>query len=545
MGELIRILAVARGQWRWMAGGILLGIFVILANALLMAVSGWFIAAMAVAGVTKVSFNYFTPSAAIRGLAISRTVGRYIERLVTHGAALRVLAELRVWLFRRLEPLSPGLLERYSSGDITGRLRGDVDAMENLYVRIIAPLCAGAVSIVISTLFVAWWCRSAAVALLVFLAVAGLLLPLLARRLAERPGRRSVELSGELRTLVTDGLQGGAELMLLGAVEQHAARVDKVSLSLVATQEELAGGVALNLAGGVAAAGFGVAAVLLCGAAEVVNLTINGPQLVMLLLFSAAAFEAAGGMPAALQLLPAARESARRIGELSSSPLPVPDPANPAPLPVDYRLVMRGVSFAYEPTRPVLSNFDLEIPAGGRVAVVGPSGFGKSSIAELLLRFREYGGSITFGGTELRCYAGDDLRRLVAVSPQRPHLFNTTIRENLLLSRPEATAEELQDALEASALDTWVASLPDGLETMVGEGGSSVSGGEVRRIALARALLKDAPLLILDEPTEGLDAATEQLVLERLQKRIQGKSLFLITHRPACLSLVDTVVKLG
>lgn len=545
MAELMRTLAVARGQWPWMAGGILLGVFVIVANSLLMAVSGWFIAAMAVAGATKVSFNYFAPSAAIRALAICRTVGRYGERLVTHGAALRVLAELRVWLFRRLEPLSPGLLERYSSGDLAGRLRGDVDAMESLYVRIIAPLCAGSTSMILSTLFVAWWCRSAALALLVFLVFAGGLLPLLAGRLAERPGRRSAELAGELRAMVTDGLQGGAELLLLGAVEQHVAMVDRVSGELVATQEKLAGGGALNLAGGVVAAGCGVAAVLLCGAAAVTDLTISGPQLVMLLLFSAAAFEAAGGMPQALLLFPAARESARRIGELSSSPLPVPDPANPAPLPADFGLVMRGVFFAHEPSLPVLSDFDLEIPAGGRVAVVGPSGAGKSTIADLLLRFRDYRGSITLGGVELNSYRGDDLRRLVAVSPQRPHLFNTTIRENILLARPGATAEELHDALAAAGLDTWVAGLPDGLETVVGEAGSAVSGGETRRIALARAILKNAPLLILDEPTEGLDSATEQLVLARLRQHLPGKSLLLITHRPACLALVDRVVRIG
>ena len=545
MGDLIRILTVVRGEWRWMVGGIILGTLVVVANALLMAVSGWFIAAMAVAGAGQLTFNYFMPSAAIRGLAIGRTVGRYLERLVTHGAALRVLAELRVWLFRRLEPLSPGLLERYSSGDLAGRLRSDVDAMENLYLRIIAPLCSGAMTIVLSTLFVAWWSSSASLALFVFLAVSGLFLPLLARRLAKRPGMRSVELAGELRTLVTDGLQGGAELILLGAVERHCERVDKVSAELVSVQEELAGGAALSLGGGVAVAGLGVAAVLLFGSAAVVNRAIDGPQLVMLLLFSAAAFEGAGGMPAALQLLPGAQQAARRITELAASPLPVPEPTDPAAVPRDMDLVMAGVSFAYDPACPVLCNFDLELPPGGRVAIVGPSGVGKSTLGELLLRFRDYEGSITLGGTELRRFAGDDLRSLVAVAPQNPHLFNATIRENILLARPSAGDDELQGVLHAAALDSWVAALPEGLETRVGEGGCAVSGGEARRIALARALLKDAPLLILDEPTEGLDAGTEQLVLQRLLGYLPGRSLILITHRPACLSLVDRVVRLG
>jgi len=545
VAELLSILAVARRQWRWMVGGILLAILVVGANALLMAVSGWFIAAMAVAGVTKVSFNYFMPSAAIRALAISRTLGRYAERLVTHGAALRVLAELRIWLFNRLEPLSPAVLERYSAGDLAGRLRSDVDAMENLYLRIIAPLCSGVVSICISTLFVAWYSRSAALSLLFFLAVTGLVLPLLARRLARRPGKRSVELAAELRTVVTDGLQGGGELILLGAVERHAGRVDRLSAELVAAQEELAGGAALTLGGGVAAAGLGVAAVLICGSLAVTAHGIDGPQLVMLLLFSAAAFEGAGGMPAALLLLPAARESGRRITELASAPLPVAEPAVPAPLPADFGIVMRGVTFAYDPALPVLKGLDLELPPGGRVALLGPSGVGKSTVLDLLLRFRDYGGSITFGGTELRDFSGDDLRRLIAVSPQRPHLFNTSIRENILLSRPEATPEELQSVLEASALDVWVSGLPQGVDTRVGETGGAISGGEARRIALARALLKDSPLLVLDEPTEGLDSATESLVLSRLDRLLAGRSLLLVTHRPACLALVDRVVRLG
>jgi ATP-binding cassette subfamily C protein CydC len=206
---------------------------------------------------------------------------------------------------------------------------------------------------------------------------------------------------------------------------------------------------------------------------------------------------------------------------------------------------MTGVSVAHDPSRPVLRDFNLEIPPGGRVALVGPSGTGKSSLAEVLLRFRDYGGSITLGGTELCRFAADDLRSLVAAAPQSPHLFNATIRENILLARPGATESELRTALHAAALDTWTDALPEGLETRVGEGGCAVSGGEARRIALARALLKDAPLLILDEPTEGLDAATEQLVLQRLQERLHGKSLLLITHRPACLTLANRVVRLG
>lgn len=545
MGELAIILKVSRRQWRWVAGGILLGIAVFAANALLMAVSGWFIASMALAGVAKTSFNYFIPSAAIRGLAIARTVGRYGERLVTHSAALRVLSDLRVWLFLRLEPLSPAILDRYSSGELSGRLRSDVDAMENLYLRIIAPLFIGGLSILLSTAFVAIWCRSAAVALLFSLLLTGIFLPLMAKRIADEPGRRSAELTVELRSMFADGLQGGAELVLLGAEERHAGQVSRASYELVSAQEELARGAAFTLAGGLFSAGTGVLAVLLCTAVAFSVQQIDGPQLVMLLLFSAAAFEGAAGLPTALQLLPAVKESARRIAEISSTPPPILEPAVSAPLPAGFDLVMRNVSFSYEGSKPALREFNLEIPSGGRVALVGPSGVGKSTVADLLLRFREYGGSITLGGHELRDYAGDDLRMLTAAARQNSHLFNATIRENIVLSRPDAGEDDIREVLHVAALDEWVASLPQGLETRVGEGGSSVSGGEARRISLARALLKDAPILVLDEPTEGLDCATEQLVVNRLQQRIKGKSLLLITHRPACLELVDSVINMG
>ncbi|TWJ17754.1 thiol reductant ABC exporter subunit CydC [Geobacter argillaceus] len=544
MTVFLRILAVARRQWLWMAAGIGLGIGVIAANALLMAVSGWFIASMAVAGATGASFNYFFPSAAIRGLAICRSVGRYGERLVTHEAAFRMLADVRVWLFHRLEPLAPAGLERYAGGDVAGRLRADVDSLESLYLRIIAPLITGGVSILLAVLFVARWSALAAAALFIFLLTAGVLLPLLARRLAAGPGRRSTVLAGELRVAVTEGMQGVEELILLGALERQAAQVDRLSEQLVVEQERLAGIGGLTLAGSIACSGLGVAAVLVVGSLAVADGLLNGPVLVMLLLFTAAAFEAAGPLPPALQLIPSAREVIRRILELADAPPPVPEPRAPAALPAATNIHFLDVSSAYDPALPVLQGFTLQIPAGGRVALLGPSGAGKSTVAEVLLRFRDYGGSVTVGGVELRDLAADDLYRLIAAVPQRPHLFNATIRENILVGNYEAGEDDLARVLEDAGLSAWVATLPQGLETPVGEGGSAVSGGEARRIALARALLKGAPILLLDEPTEGLDTATERQVVTRLAERTKGMTVLLITHRPACLALVDRVIRL-
>lgn len=542
MVEVIRILSIARQQWHWMAGGILLAIAVMVANTLLMAISGWFIASMAMAGVSGVAFNYLIPAAAIRAFAILRTVGRYGERLLTHEAGFRVLAQLRVWFFCRIEPLAPAGLERYTAGDLAGRLRSDIDALESLYLRIILPLATGLIAIGLATLFVACWSLTAAAALLLALVVAGLFFPLLARHLATEPGRLAAELAGELRGVVTEGLQGGEELLLLGAVELQATRVETISQQLVAEQEKLARINGLTLAGGVLCAGLGLAGVLTAAGPAVGSGALAGPLLVMLLLFAAASFEATAGMPAALQLLPGCREAIRRIREVADAPCPVPEPDQPLPLPSGDGIVLRAVNFAYDPARPVLENFSLDIALGERVALAGPSGCGKSSVAELLLRFRPYQGSITLGGMELRDLNGDELRSLIATVPQRPHLFNTTLRDNLLLAAPFATETQLQQALDDTLLFDWITSLPEGLETRVGEGGSAISGGEARRIALARALLKDAPILILDEPTEGLDLVTEEEMVARLATRLAGKTVLIISHRPVCLNLADRTV---
>jgi ATP-binding cassette subfamily C protein CydC len=270
---------------------------------------------------------------------------------------------------------------------------------------------------------------------------------------------------------------------------------------------------------------------------------ITGPVLVMLLFFATAVFEAVVPLSTALQLMPAARAAVGRIGELSEASPPVPEPVRPALLPTATDLVFRNVICSYGDGVPVLNGFNLVVPQGSCVALTGPSGCGKSTLMEILLRFRPYCGSVTVGGKEICDLAGDDLRRLIAVLPQRPHLFNASVRENIMLGKRHATPEELAGVLEDTALSPWLGTLPRGVDTEVGEGGSAVSGGEARRIALARALLKDVPLLLLDEPTEGLDASTERDVVARLAGRIAGRTVLLVTHRPACLSLADRVVR--
>lgn len=526
-----------------MAAGVLLGTAVIAANTLLMAISGWFIASMAVSGVSGVPFNYFFPSASIRFLAIVRTAGRYAERLVTHEATFRILAELRVWLFKRFEPLAPACLERYADGDVAGTLRADVDALETLYLRVVAPMASGLLSIVAGLLFLVWFSPPSALVMLLFLVLAGIGLPLLVRRFSEKPGRNSAALSAELRSRVTEGLQGVEELILLGAVDRQAAVVEQLSVRVVAEQKRLGEINGFSFGGMALFAGSGVAAVLLAGSSQVIAHQIAPPHLVMLLLFSAAIFEAAGQLPSALNSLPAAEESAQRIFALADAPVPVPDSPDPCGMPSDHALVFNDVSASYLAGRPVLNNISLSIPSGSSLVLTGGSGTGKSLIIEILLRFRNYQGSITVGGTEISGLSKETLLGMIAAVPQRPHLFNGTIRNNILVGNTAASDDELQSALNDSGLDLWAGGLPEGLDTPVGSCGSSVSGGEARRIALARALLKNAPIMLLDEPTEGLDAETERIVVERLKMRFQssGVTLLVVSHRPACLSLGEHI----
>lgn len=543
MKELLRMLKPARHHWRWMAGGIGLGVAVIAANAALMAISGWFIASMAVAGVAQASFNYFFASASIRALAILRALGRYGERLVSHEAAFHILAELRVWLFRRLIPLAPAGLESYAGGDLAGRLRADVDSLENLYLRIIAPLATGGFTVLLAGLFVLVWSGSAALVLVGLLLLAGLLLPLLARHLAAQPGKRSAELAGALRTTVSEGLQGAEELLLLGATDKQAQAVETLSSSLVQQQVRLGQISSLTLAGVTTCGTLAMAGLALVCIPLVQSGQLSGPNLVMLLLFSAASFEAVGPLAHSLQLIPATSEAIRRIRELADAPIPLPEPLQPQ-LPEPCRIVLDQVSCGYAEGQMVLKQFSLVINPGERVAVVGPSGSGKSTLIELLLRFRPYQGSISIGGCELRDISPDQLSRLVAAVPQQPHLFNSTIRENILLGR-EIIDEQLSAVLADSGLKQWIAGLPQGLDTPVGETGSAVSGGEARRIALARALVSNAPILLLDEPTEGLDGAIEQSVVQHLKDRLQGTTVLVVTHRPACLQMAERIVKIG
>ena len=522
----------------WMTGGAVMALATLLANVGLMAVSGWFIASMALAGLAGAAMNYFTPAALIRFFAIVRTGGRYLERLVTHEATLRLLASLRVWFYEHIEPLAPARLMQYRGVDLASRIQVDIDTLDHVYLRLLVPFGVAILGLGVMLAVMATFSVRVTVSTGVFLLLGGVALPLYLQRRGSRPGQRLVESRAALRTAAADGLQGLAELRVYGAVEGQAQIVGELSNEHIQAQREL------SRLTGLSQASLGLLANLALWCAVILSVplvkarALGPPDLAMLALFVLASFEAVLPLPQALQNLGEVLAAARRLFDIVDTLPAVTSPAQPCPVPDETRLQIRGLKFRYaEGSRWVLDGLDLDLPAGARLAVVGHTGAGKSSLVQVLVRFWEYQeGDVRLGGRDLRMFQPEELRRLIAVVSQDAYIFNATVRENLLLARPEAAEEELVEACKTAQIHDFIVSLPQGYDTELGEAGTLFSGGQARRIAIARALLKNAPILVLDEPTEGLDGPTARDLLEAIGKLMEGRSVLFITHHLEALS---------
>ena len=468
----------------------------------------------------------------MRAFSVGRGVFRYAERIASHDVAFRVLAGLRVRVYRRLERLAPAGLREFRSGDLLARLVSDVDATQELFLRGAGPplaaLVVGAGAVVAVWLLVA---APAGLMLAAGMTAGALLVPWLAFARARRAGRRTARARGGFSASLTDALAG------LSAADRD----------LTALARRSGSGEGLGAGLGTAVAGVTVWAVLLIGVAAVAAGLISRVPLAAAVLTALAAFEAVAPLPAAAISLGQARSAAGRVAAVLDAPEPVTDPADPLPLPAGpLRVELRGVRVRYDPAGPfALDGIDLDLRAGRRVALIGPSGAGKSTVAGLLLRFCELsGGSATLGGADLARYRADDVRTVIGGCPQDPHIFDTTIRQNIQLARPGAGERELADAAAAARLLPWIQTLPQGWDTPVGAHGTAVSGGERQRIALARALLADPALLILDEPTAHLDPATARALTADLLVVTRGRATLLITHELDGLAEVDEIVVL-
>ncbi|TAN07627.1 MAG: thiol reductant ABC exporter subunit CydC [Rhodanobacteraceae bacterium] len=531
--------------WRaWMAIGVLLATVAALSAIGLMAVSGWFIAAMALAGASGAVINYYTPAAAIRGFAIARAGGRYGERLATHDATLRALSGLRAWLFCKLIPLAPARLSALRSADLFARLRADVDVLEQFYLSVLVPVIVAAIGSLAVLLLAAAVLPSSVPVLMLAVIASGVVLPLWVQRRAAADAGAVVREAAELRGLLADALRGHAELLAWGGVDAHAGRIAALDARIAARRRRIGRLEAIGGGGATPLAQLTVAALLVPALSAAHGATLAPPLLVMLALLVLALFELITPLAPALAQWQATLTAARRVFELVDAPPAIREPVEPAAVAASPAIRFEGVRLRYATGAPwALDGVDLDLAPGARLAIVGPSGAGKSSLLLALQKFYPLQrGRILFGGEPLDTLRGDDVRRAIAVIAQRNALFDLSLRDNLRLAAPASTAAQIERALHAAQLDAFVAALPRGLDTPLGEGGARVSGGEARRIAIARALLQDAPVLVLDEPTEGLDATTAARLYAALAIAVRGRSVLLVTHRLGQLAaLVDRV----
>ncbi|GAA0517743.1 thiol reductant ABC exporter subunit CydD [Streptomyces mordarskii] len=545
-GALARVRGAARGGRGRFGLALLLGSLALLSAVGLMAVSGWLISR---AAQQPPVLYLMVAVTATRAFGIGRAVFRYAERLVSHDAVLRVLAELRVAVYRRLERLAPAGLGRTRRGDLLSRLVADVDAVQDYFLRWLLPVGTALTVGVASVGFLTWVLPEAGAVLAAGLLVAGVAVPLVSGALARRAERRLAPARGALSAQVVDLLAGAAELTVAGALPRRLDAVRRADgvLTRIARRAAAAAGTGAGLSALVC--GLTVTAAAWVGVPAVADGRIHGVWLAVVMLTPLAAFEAVAGLPLAVQHRQRVRRAAERVYEVLDEPLPVrePDEARREEAPgAPYPLVLRGIT-ARHPGQcaPALDGFGLELRPGRRVAVVGPSGAGKSTLAQVLLRFLDIeGGTFSLAGRDAAGLDGDAVRRLVGLCAQDAHVFDSSLRENLRLARPDASDDELRAALAGARLLDWVDGLPDGLDTLVGEQGARLSGGQRQRLALARALLADFPVLVLDEPAEHLDLPTADALTADLLSATQGRTTVLITHRLAGLDAVDEVIVL-
>lgn len=544
MKTLSRLSSFLLPFWPQVLLAVLLGALTIGSSIALMSTSAWLISTAAIArsvadlGVSVVSTRLF---------GVSRAVFRYVERLVSHSLTFRILARLRVWFYQAIEPLAPARLVSARSGDLLSRVIADVETLDNLFVRVLAPPMVAVVIVLAMAVFMGSFDPVLGLVITAFLLAVGVGLTAFSLFLNRTLGRQLVESRSILRADLVDAVQGLPDLIAFGQESAWLERINASGREFSRTQTRMAQLNGLQSGLNSLLTGLGAWLMLFLAIPLVSSGKIEGVYLAVIVLGSMASFEAVQNLPQAAQLLEANLQSARRLFEIADQSPAVTEPSEPLPQPTCADVHVRNLSFSYEPeveSAPlVLSNLSFDLPAGKKLAIVGPSGAGKSTLANLLMRFWDAEG-IFLDGRDIRAYRQVDVRRMFSLVSQNTYLFNATLRENLLLARPWATQQELEAACQAAQLHEFIVSLPNGYETIVGERGLQLSGGERQRVAIARALLKDTPIFIFDEPTANLDAATERKLIETLQAVMQNRSVLWITHRLIGLEEMDEILVL-
>lgn len=537
--QLLRIIAPA---WKYMVMGAIAGALAVSANVGLMATAAYLLSQAAghppLATLTLAIVG-------VRFCGLARAALRYGERYLQHDATFRVLSRLRVWLFAALEPLAPAGLTGWRRGDIYSRIGADVDTLQFFYLRVVAPPLVVVLVVVGTGLFLAQFYVTLALILIAGFAAVGILCPTLLQPASRRWAREMVAAQAELKTRVFSGLCGLTELAAYDQLDNFRAEVLTASRRLAAAQN---GTSCLEAAADGWGQLFMYAAVwltLLTATALTVSGSLDGVYVAAIVLAVQSSFEAVLPLAGVSLYLAQSDAAGGRLFQIITAAAP-PPPPRPVHVPPQFTVTWENVYFTYRPDLPpALRDVSFIVPPQGRMALVGASGAGKSTVAALLLRFWDcQNGRITLGGRDIREYDPEEVRRYISVAPQDVHVFNASLRDNILLARPAASREELQQVCRWVGLMPLLSRLPAGWDTAVGSEGVALSGGERRRVALARALLKNAPVLILDEPTAGLDAVSARLLMDTLLRVTAGRTLVLITHRLLGLTSMDEILVL-
>ncbi len=543
MKILLPFLALYRRHWFLITLGIILAIVTLLASIGLLTLSGWFLAGTAIAGFPGLYyFNYMLPAAGVRGAAIFRTAGRYGERLVSHDATFKVLAHLRVFAFSKVLPLSPGGISRFRQGELLNRLVADVETLDHLYLRVLSPIITAFFVTFVLIFGLSYldprlaWTLGGIMLFLLFT------MPFIFYRAGKPIGRELTELRGSYRTILTSALQGQAELTLFGATDRFRQNLLNIENKWQIRQQQQAALTGLSQAIILFASGV-TATLLLWMAADHVGGDTKPGALIALFVFCAlAAFEALGPVAIAFQHMGQVIASATRVSQLMTAKPEVTFPSESPSIATLESLTVDNISFTY-PEQPfaVLHNVSLTLNKGQHLALLGKTGCGKSTLLQLLTRAWDVdSGTIYLNGTPINKFSEKSLRNMMSVVPQRVHVFSDTLRNNLLLANEQATDIELNEVLQQVGLGNLLENELK-LNAWMGEGGRQLSGGEQRRLGIARALLHNTPLILMDEPTEGLDAHTEQQILALLKEKCADKTLIVITHRMQGLEEMDNI----
>jgi ATP-binding cassette, subfamily C, bacterial CydCD len=540
-----RLLAFLNGSWNLVALSILLGVVTIGANIALMGTSAYLISA---AALHPSIADLQVAIIGVRFFGIARGVFRYLERLASHTVTFRLLSRLRVWFYSALEPLAPARLMTYRSGDLLSRIVVDVNTLENFYVRVVSPPLVALVIMLGMSLILAAFDLRLGWALMGFLFIMGVVVPLATQAVSQKPGRELVVSRAELQSQLVEDIQGMPDVIAFGRQLDKAAQLHSTGVIYKAAQRRMAFISGLNNGLSVLLANLGMWVILVLAVQLVSTGQIPGVDLAAIAMAALASFEAVTPLPLAAQMLGTSLESAKRLFDVVDAKPAVID-RNVTGNVLDQsigEIKFESVSFSYgESDSAALDRVDFCLDKGKSLALVGPSGAGKSTILQLLQRFWDFNtGGITISLQSIKDFSQDDVRRLFAVVSQNSFFFNATIRQNLLLANPAATQDQIESSARQAQIHDFIAGLPAGYETRIGEMGARLSGGERQRLAIARALLKDAPILLLDEPTANLDPLTEGAVLETLWNVMKRRTTLMISHRFVGLDHFDEILVL-